>query len=159
MNQLDRVITSRVSATLPSLVKIVPAVSPPRVCEMYGSRAFYHILFFIFLYSLTRIGLQPTAYSLQPIPVILTHNSSKDANWLKEVPFKQVFFRYCHFPGVIFPKTHQYFTASMEIPCKEKMSNNFRITFELGQKLPITTNRKSWSLFQNPSWKIAWNAP
>jgi len=89
MNQLiwnlDRVITSRVSATLPSLVKIVSAVAPPRGAEIYGSRAFL-LLLFLFLYSLTRTTYRPTR---EPI---LAHNSSKDADWLKEVPFKQVFF-------------------------------------------------------------------
>jgi len=42
---LERVITSRVSATLPSLVKIVLAVARPRGGEIYGSRAF--LLFII----------------------------------------------------------------------------------------------------------------
>jgi len=50
MNQLiwnfDRVITSRVSATLPSLVKIVSAVVPPRGGEIYESRAFYFHYYF-----------------------------------------------------------------------------------------------------------------
>jgi len=48
MNQLiwnlDGVITSRVSATLPSLVKIVLAVAPPRGGEINGSRAFLLLL-------------------------------------------------------------------------------------------------------------------
>jgi len=63
MNQLnlnlDRVIKLRISATLPSLVKLVSAVAPPRGGEIYGSRAVYYY-YFLFLYSLTRI---------QPIPV------------------------------------------------------------------------------------------
>jgi len=55
---LVRVITSRVSATLPSLVKIVSAVVPPRGGEIYESRAFIIIIIIIFvLYSLT--GKQP----------------------------------------------------------------------------------------------------
>jgi len=33
---LDSVITSRISATLPSLVKIVSAVAPPRVMKHTG---------------------------------------------------------------------------------------------------------------------------
>jgi len=94
----DRVITSRVLATLPSLVKIVSAVAPPRGGEIYGLRAFYfyYFCFYIPWHTATR---EPTR---EPI---LTHNSSKDADWLKEVPFKQVFFvfRYFHFLGVIFP--------------------------------------------------------
>jgi len=57
MNQLiwnlDRVITSRVSVTLPNLVKFVSAVVPPRGGEIYGSRAFYYyflIMFCVFIF-------------------------------------------------------------------------------------------------------------
>jgi len=57
MNQLiwnlDRVITSRVSATLPSLVKIVSAAAPPRGGEIYGSRAFFTIIIIINLKNLS----------------------------------------------------------------------------------------------------------
>jgi len=72
MNQLilnlDRVITSRVSATLPSLVKIVLALAPPHSAKIYGMRDFIIIiLVFIFLDTHTRES-------------ILTHNSSKDEN-------------------------------------------------------------------------------
>jgi len=69
--KLVRVITSRVSATLPSLVKIVSAVAPPRGGEIYGSRAFF-IIIFVFIFLDTQ-----TAYTREPI---LTHNSSKDAD-------------------------------------------------------------------------------
>jgi len=54
MNQLtwnlNRVITSRVSATLLSLVKIVLAVAPSRGDEMYGSRAFFIIIILFSFY-------------------------------------------------------------------------------------------------------------
>jgi len=58
---LDRVITSRVSATLPSLVKIVSAVAPPHGGEIYGSRAFF-IIIFVFIFFDTH-----TAYTREPI--------------------------------------------------------------------------------------------
>jgi len=67
---LEWVITSRVSATLPSLVKIVSAVAPPRGGEITGPVPFISIFVFIFLDT-------PTAYTCEPI---LTHNSSKDAD-------------------------------------------------------------------------------
>jgi len=71
----------------------------PHVVVKYTGRVLLIFLLFLFLYFLT---------SLQPIPVghkpILTHNSSKDAGWLKEVPFKQVFFDIFTFWGVISPK-------------------------------------------------------
>jgi len=46
---LDRVITSSVSATLPRLVKIVSAVAPPPGGEIYGLHAFvyYYFCFYI----------------------------------------------------------------------------------------------------------------
>jgi len=120
MNQLiwnlDWVITSRVSTTLPSLVKIVSAVAPPRGGEIYGSRAFF-IIIFVFIFLDTH-----TAYTREPI---LTYNSSKHANWLKEIPFKQVFFD-ISLSWVIFPQNPQYFTVIREITRKEKMSNNFK---------------------------------
>jgi len=43
------VITSRVSATLPSSVKIVSAVAPPRGGAIYESRAFYYIIIIILI--------------------------------------------------------------------------------------------------------------
>jgi len=42
------------------------------------------------------------------------------------VPFKQVFFDIFTFWGSFSPQNPQYFNARREIPCKEKMSNNFR---------------------------------
>jgi len=76
MNQLicnfDRVITSRVSATLPSLVKIVLAVASIRGGEIYGSRVFFIIIILVYIFLDTH-----TVYTREPI---LTHNSSKHAN-------------------------------------------------------------------------------
>jgi len=69
------VITSRVSVTLPSLVKIVSAVAPLRGGEIYGARAFYYyyyLFFAVFIFLDTH-----TAYTREPI---LTHNSSKDSD-------------------------------------------------------------------------------
>jgi len=132
---LDRMITSRISATLPSLVKLVSAVAPPtwwwniRVACLF----FIFIIFvFIFLDTLR-------AYTREPI---LTHNSSKDADWLKEVPFKQVFFDIFTFWGPFFPKN-----PNISLPVgKSHAKRKCRITsnpLELRQKLPLTTNRKS----------------
>jgi len=149
MNQLiwnlNRVIRSRVPATLPSLMKIVSVVAPPRGGKIYGSRAFFIIFVFIFLDT-------HTAYTRQ---LISTHNSSKDADWLKEVRFKQVFFDIFTFWGH-FPQNISLSVGKSHAKIKCRITSN---PFELGQKLPLTTNRKSWSFFQNPSWKIAWNAP
>jgi len=155
MNQLifnlERGITSRASATLPSLVKIVSAMAPPRGGEIYVSRAFLLFLllflFFIFLETLT-------AYTRE---LMLTPNSPKDADWLKKVLFQQGFFDFS-LSGGNFPKKPN---ISLQLG-KSQAKRKFRITsnpFKFGHKLPLTTNRKLWSLFQNPSWKIAWNAP
>ena len=57
--------------------------------------------------------------------LISTHNSSKGADWLEEVPFQQVYFDIFTFGGY-FPQNSKNFAASREIPCKEKMSNNFQ---------------------------------
>jgi len=48
-------ITLRVSATLPSLVKIVSAVAPPRGGEIYGSRAFYYCYFLFLSKSVSKL--------------------------------------------------------------------------------------------------------
>jgi len=100
MNQLiwnlDRLISSRVSATLPSLVKIVSAVAPHVVVKYAGRVPFIFFYFFLIFLDTS------TAYTREPI---LTHNSSKDADLLKEVPFKQVFFDIFTFWGSFSLKT------------------------------------------------------
>ena len=47
-SNLVRVISSRGSTTLPNLVQIVSAVTPPRGGEISGSRAFYYFFVFFF---------------------------------------------------------------------------------------------------------------
>jgi len=56
-----------------------------------GRVAFFIIIIFVFIFLDTH-----TAYTREPI---LTHNSSKDADWLTEVPFKEVFFNIFTFWG------------------------------------------------------------
>jgi len=95
-----------------------------------------------------------TAYIREPI---ITHNSSTDADWLKEVSFKQVFSIFS-ISGGHFSQKPTIFSLPVG---KSHAKIKCRITsnpFELGQKLPLTTNRKSWSLCQNLSWKFAKNA-
>jgi len=121
----------------------------PHVVVKYTGRAPF-LLFYCFYIPWTRL-----AYTHKPI---LKHNSSNDADWLEEVLFKQVFFDIFTFWGSFSPKTPN---SSLPIG-KSHAKRNCRITsnpFELGQKLQLTTDRKSWSLFQNQSWKIVWNAP
>jgi len=88
----------------------------------------------------------------------LTDFNAKDADWLKKVPFKKALFDIFTFWGSFSPQT-----PNISLPVgKSHARRKCRITsnpFELGQKLPLTTNKKSWSIFQNPSWKIAWSAP
>ena len=69
LSNLARVIMSRASTTLPNLVGIVSAVTPPRGGEISGSRAFNY--FFVFSFLATR-----TAQTREPIS---THDGSKDA--------------------------------------------------------------------------------
>jgi len=93
---LDRVIRSSVSATLPTLVKIVTAVAPHVVVKYTGRVPILIIIIFVFIFFDTQ-----KAYTHEPI---LTHNSSKDAEGLKEVPFQQVFFDIFTFWGSFSPK-------------------------------------------------------
>ena len=70
-------------------------------------------LFFLFLDTCTACTREP----------IFTHNSSKDADWLKEVPSKQVFLDIFTFWGY-FPQNSQNFAANRETPAQTKNSNN-----------------------------------
>jgi len=66
---------------------------PHVVVEYTGRVPFITIINIIFVFIYLDMH---TAYTREPI---LTHNSSKDADWLNEVPFKQVFFDIFYFWG------------------------------------------------------------
>jgi len=126
------------------------SVVAPRGGEIYGSRTFFIIIIFVFIFLDTH-----TAYTREPI---LTHSSSKDAVELKKCPFSKFFLDIFTFWGSFSPQN-----PNISLPVrKPHAKRKCQITsnpFELGQKLSLTTNRKSWPLFQNPSWKIDWSAP
>jgi len=92
---LARVTTSRVSTTMPSLVKIVSAVAWWWNIRVACLLLLNFVFVFIFLDT-------HTAYTREPI---WTRNSSKDADVLEKVPFKQVFFYIFTLWGSFSPKT------------------------------------------------------
>ena len=72
-------------------------MAPPRGGEIYRSCDFYYYFYFYFFFS----GSRPVE-TREPI---LTHNSSKDAVWRKEVPFGGEKNNFWKFGGVL-PEKH-----------------------------------------------------
>jgi len=81
------------------------------------------------------------AYSLYPWTNCNAH-SSKHADWLMEVPFKQVFLDIFPFWGLFSPKTPNISMPAGKSHAKRKCRITFN-PFELGQKLPLTTKIRS----------------